>query len=207
MYFFNFVSWCRFFVYWYWNFGSCNHFVLFHVLTHVLCISTGMIQLLQTNKIDGTNRHARSTLTVHNTDQLWVCHAFTRRKRAIMWARLLLIGMWGSLRSYSRPGKIKEGERGESAVTSANRFVIRCPQPVRVGSRAMQVVILVPLTGIRCHRWITDLTRQRTSSLRIPTSHQTDTCRYLKGFLLICTKSSLHDWSEHIRALKVGCCK
>lgn len=152
-------------------------------------------------------RPARSTLTVHNTDQLWVCHAFTRRKRAIMWARLLLIGMWGSFRSQSRPGKIKEGERGESAVTSANRFVIRCPQPVRVGSRAMQVVILVPLTGIRCHRWITDLTRQRTSSLRIPTSHQTDTCRYLKGSLLICTKSSLHDWSEHIRALKLVCCK
>lgn len=99
MYFFNFVSWCTFFVDWYWNFGSCNHFVLFHVLPHVLCISTGMIQLLQTIKIDGTNRHARSTLTVHNTDQLWVCHAFTRRKRAIMWARLLLIGMWGSLRS------------------------------------------------------------------------------------------------------------
>lgn len=58
--------------------------------------------------------------------------------------------------------------------------MIRCPQPVRVGSRAMQVVILVPLTGIRCHRWIIDLTRQRTSSLRIPTSHQTDTCRCLK---------------------------
>lgn len=166
-----------------------------------------MIQQLQTNRIDGTNRHARSTHTVHNIDQLWVCHAFTRTKRAIMWARLLLIGIWGSFRRWARAGKIKGGERGQSAVTSSNRFVIHCPQPVRVGSRAMHVVILVPLTGIRCHRWITDPTSQRTSSPRIPMSHQTVTCRCLKGFFLIYTKSLLQDCYEHNCSLKVNCCK
>lgn len=198
MYFFNFVSWCRFFVYWYWNFGSCNHFVLFHVLTHVLCISTGMIQLLQTCAI---NSHSPQYWPVMGLSRFYsektrhYVSSFVANRDVRLVEKLV------------QTREIKEGERGESAVTSANRFVIRCPQPVRVGSRAMQVVILVPLTGIRCHRWIIDLTRQRTSSLRIPTSHQTDTCRYLKGSLLICTKSSLHDWSEHIRASKVGCCK